>query len=34
MKVKIINTGEDFVSIVKEMTEEQYYFLLRKIDRK
>ena len=28
MKVKIENIGEDSVSIVKEMTEEQYYFLL------
>lgn len=28
MNVKIINTGEDFVSIFKEMTEEQYYFFL------
>ena len=28
MKVKIINIGEDFVSIIKEITEEQYDFLL------
>ena len=28
MKIKIINSGENFVSIIKEMTEEQYYFLL------
>ena len=28
MKVKIINVGEDFVSIIKEMTKEQYNFLL------
>lgn len=28
MKVRIANFGEDSVSIVKEMTEEQYYFLL------
>lgn len=28
MKVKITNSGEDGVSIIREMTEEQYYFLL------
>ena len=32
MKVKIINSGEDSVSIIREITKEQYDFLLSVVE--
>ena len=32
MKVKIVNSGEDSVSIIREITKEQYDFLLSVVE--